>query len=76
MQGLAQPVADLEVAVDDAHVVEVLDGVQDLTDELAGVFLCVEAFLDDAVEELPAGHPGKRHISASDFSLPHRAMQA
>lgn len=44
--------------MDDAHVVEVLDGVQDLTDELAGVFFCVEALLDDAVEEFPTGHPG------------------
>lgn len=68
MHGFAQLVADLEVPVDNAHVVEVLDGVQDLTDELAGVFLCVEAFLDDAVEEFPAGHPGTRH-GLSSISL-------
>lgn len=56
-----QQVTDLEVAVHDAHVVQVLDGIQDLTDEHAGVFLRVEAFLDDTVEEFPAGYTGPRH---------------
>lgn len=49
--------AHLEVAVDDAHVVEVLHRVQDLLDEFAGVLLRVEALLNDAVKQLPSGDP-------------------
>lgn len=41
-----------------AHVVEVFDSIQNLPDELAGIFLGVEAFLYDTVEEFPTGHPG------------------
>ena len=43
--------------MDDAHVVEVFHSIQDLSDEFAGVLLCVEALLYDAVEQLPARHP-------------------
>lgn len=52
------PRTDLEVTVHNAHVVEVFDGIQDLQNELTGVFLCVETLLYDTIEELPAGHPG------------------
>lgn len=40
-----------------AQVVQVLDGIQHLEDEAAGIPLRVEAFLHDAVKQLPAGHP-------------------
>ncbi len=41
-----------------AHVVEVFDGIQNLLNELTGIFLCVEALLYDTIEEFPARHPG------------------
>lgn len=52
--------ADLEVAVDNTHVMEVFDSIQNLPDELTGIFLCIEAFLDDAIKQLTARHPGQR----------------
>lgn len=45
--------------MDDPHVVEVFDCVQDLVDQLAGVSLCVEAFLHDPVEQLPSRHTAR-----------------
>lgn len=49
----------LQVPVDDPHVVEILDRIQDLVDELAGVPLGVEALFHDPVEQLAARHPAK-----------------
>lgn len=46
--------------MDDPHVVQVLYSIQDLVDELAGISLCVEAFLYDPVEQLTAGNAGNR----------------
>lgn len=51
------PAAHLQVAVDDAHVMQVLDGVKDLPDQGAGIPLRVEALLHNAVEELPTRDP-------------------
>lgn len=42
--------------MDDPHIVQILDGIQDLVDELAGISLCVEAFLYDPVEQLATGN--------------------
>lgn len=42
--------------MDDPHIVQILDGVQDLVDELAGISLCVEAFLYNPVEQLTTGN--------------------
>lgn len=46
----------LQVPVDDPHIMQILHGVQDLVDELAGVSLRVETFLYDPVEQLPSRH--------------------
>lgn len=51
------PLTDLEVTVHDAHVVEVFDSIQNLLNELTGIFLCVEAFLYDTIEEFPSRNP-------------------
>lgn len=50
-------VSYLQVSVHDAHLVKVVDGIQHLSDERAGVLLCVEALLHDAVKQLAAGDP-------------------
>lgn len=42
--------------MDDPHIVQILDSIQDLVDELAGISLCVEAFLYDPVEQLTTGN--------------------
>lgn len=47
----------LEVPVDDAHIVQVLDSIQHLEDEAAGIPLCVEAFFHNAVKQFPSRHP-------------------
>lgn len=47
----------LQISVHDAHGVQVVHRIQDLPDEPAGVHLCVEAFLHDAVEQLASRHP-------------------
>lgn len=39
-----------------AHVVEVFDSIQDLLNELTGIFLCVEALLYDTIKEFPTRH--------------------
>ena len=41
----------------DAQVMQVLDGVQHLEDEAAGIPLRVEAFLHNAVKQFSTGHP-------------------
>lgn len=43
--------------MNNAHVVEVFDSIQNLLNELTGIFLCVEALLYDTIKEFPAGHP-------------------
>ena len=45
--------------MDDAHVVEVLDSVQDLADELAGISLCVETLLHDPVKQLSSRYSAR-----------------
>lgn len=42
----------LQVSVDDAHTVQVVDCIQYLSDQCAGIFLCVEALLHDPVKQL------------------------
>lgn len=37
----------------DAQIVQVLDGVQHLKDEAAGIPLCIEAFFYNSVKQLP-----------------------
>lgn len=41
----------------DSHPVQVVNGVQDLPDQRACVFLRVESFFHDSVEQLAARHP-------------------
>ena len=50
--------AHLQVAVYDAHVMEVFDSIQDLLNELAGIFLCVKSLLHNPIKQLPTRHPG------------------
>lgn len=45
--------------MNDSHVVEIFDCVQDLVDELAGISLCVEAFLHDPVKQLASRYPAR-----------------
>lgn len=47
------PHTHLEVSVYNAQVVQVLDGIQHLEDEAAGVPLCVKAFFHNSVKQLP-----------------------
>lgn len=51
------PTVHLQVAVDNAHVVQVLDSIEDLPDQGAGVPLGVETLLHDAVKELSPRDP-------------------
>lgn len=53
------PRSYLEVPVHDAHSVQVVDGIQDLPDQGAGVLLGVEPFLNNPVEKLSPRHSGK-----------------
>lgn len=39
-----------------AHLVKVVDGIQHLSDQRAGILLCVEALLHDSVKQLAARH--------------------
>lgn len=41
-----------------AHGMEIVDCIQDLPDESAGVHLSVEALLYDAIKQFPSGYPG------------------
>lgn len=50
----------LQVSVDDPHIVEVFDCIQDLVDELAGISLRVETFLHNPVEQLTSRYPARR----------------
>lgn len=50
-------VSYLQVSVDDAHLVQVVHSIQDLSDQRARVFLCVETFFHDSVEQLATGNP-------------------
>lgn len=43
----------------DAHSVQVVDSIQDLPDQGAGILLSVEPFLNDAVKKLSPRHSGK-----------------
>lgn len=52
----------LQISVHDAHRVQVVDRIQNLPDEPAGIHLRVEAFLHDPVKELPSRHPGGTHV--------------
>lgn len=47
----------LEVSVHYAHGVEIVDCIQDLPNEPAGIHLCVEALLYNAVKQLTSRHP-------------------
>lgn len=51
----------LQISVHDAHGVQVVHRIQNLPDESAGIHLCVEAFLHDAVEQLTSRHPVSTH---------------
>lgn len=42
--------------MDDPHIMQILDGIQDLVDELASISLCVEAFLHDSIKQLATGN--------------------
>jgi len=53
------PQSYLEVPVHDAHSVQVVDSIQDLPNQCAGILLSVEPFLNDAVEKLSPRHSGK-----------------
>ena len=46
----------LEVPVDNAHSMEIVDGIQDLADEGAGIFLCVKSFLHYPIKQLSTGY--------------------
>ena len=48
------PHTHLEVSVYDAQVMQVLDGIQDLEDEAAGIPFCVGAFFHNSVKQLTA----------------------
>lgn len=46
----------LQVSVHNAHVMQVFHSVQDLLDELTGIFLSVKSFFHNPVEEFATGH--------------------
>jgi len=47
--------------VDNAHSVQVVDSVQDLPDQGAGILLGVEPFLNNTVKKLSPRHPRKHN---------------
>lgn len=51
-----QLLSHLQVSVHDAHVMQVLHSIQDLLDELTGIFLRVKSFFHNPVEELTTRH--------------------
>lgn len=63
-----QGVPHLQVPVHDAHGVQVVHRVQDLSDQPAGVHLRVEALLHDPVEQLAPGHPAGTHADGGGRS--------
>ncbi len=46
------------VSVYNSHLVQVVDSVQDLSDQSARILLGVETLFHDSVEQLAARHPG------------------
>ena len=50
-----------EITMYNASLVQVLERLQDLLDQVAGILLCVAPLLHDAVEQLPTGHPENGH---------------
>lgn len=46
----------LEVPVDDAHSVKIVDSIQDLADQSAGIFLCVKSFFHYPIKQLSTGY--------------------
>ena len=63
--GTAKKSAHLEITVDDAKLVEVVNGLQDVLDEARGVLLGVRALGDDALKELAAGRAGIKRLVAN-----------
>lgn len=42
--------------MDDAHSVKIVDSIQDLADESAGIFLCVKSFFHYPIKQLSTGY--------------------
>lgn len=49
----------LQVSVDDAQLVQVVDSIQDLTDQRARILFCVKSFFHYSVEQFAAGNPAE-----------------
>lgn len=56
LENVARQLPYLEVPVDNAHSMEIVDGIQDLADESAGIFLCVKSFLHYPIKQLSTGY--------------------
>lgn len=54
--------SNLQVPVHDPHLVEVVHGIQDLSDQCARILLCVKSFFHDSVKQLSPRHPEAREI--------------
>lgn len=67
-------ITHLQVSVHDAHFVQVVDGIQHLSDQRAGVLLCVEALLHDAVKQLAARDPAHRERECVCVSVCRRQL--
>lgn len=72
--------AHLQVTVNDAHVMQVLDGIEDLPDQGAGIPLSVEALLHNAVKEFPPRDPAgmgstRQHGPPAPLEPPQRHSQ-
>lgn len=52
-------VRHLQVSMHDAHIVQVVNSVQDLTDQRARILLRVKSFFYDSVKQLAAGYPAE-----------------
>lgn len=65
----------LQISVHDAHGVQVVDRIQHLSDEPAGIHLRVEALLHDPVEELPSRHPGGTNSFYLTFRIQEQQRQ-
>ena len=50
----------LQVSVYNAHLVQIVNSVQDLPDQRARIFLRIETFFHDSVEQFAAGHPAEQ----------------
>lgn len=57
---VAEQQPHLEVPVDNAHSMEIVDGIQDLADQSAGIFLCVKSFLHYPIKQLSTGYTVKK----------------